>query len=87
MKFRWGLLLGFAIGYLFGAKAGRERYDQIMDAISSFRQTERGQQLESAATNAAQQAEAKAAEGVAKVTELVRERTSQAGGGSGTSSF
>jgi len=26
----WGFLLGGAIGYLFGARAGRERYDQIL---------------------------------------------------------
>lgn len=29
MRFRVGLLAGFAIGYYLGAKAGRERYEQI----------------------------------------------------------
>jgi hypothetical protein len=28
-KFRTGLLLGFAVGYYFGAQAGKERYDQL----------------------------------------------------------
>ena len=28
-KFRTGLLLGLAVGYYFGAQAGKERYDQL----------------------------------------------------------
>jgi uncharacterized membrane-anchored protein YhcB (DUF1043 family) len=31
MRFRLGLLIGLAIGYVLGAKAGRERYDQIVN--------------------------------------------------------
>ncbi len=30
MKFRHGLIVGVGIGYVLGAKAGRERYDQIV---------------------------------------------------------
>jgi len=33
MKFRLGLLVGFAGGYYLGSKAGRERYEQIRRAI------------------------------------------------------
>jgi len=29
MRFRFGLLVGFAGGYYLGAKAGRERYEQL----------------------------------------------------------
>ena len=29
MKFRAGVVVGFAVGYYFGAKAGRERYEQL----------------------------------------------------------
>ena len=29
MKFRTGAIVGFAVGYYFGAKAGRDRYDQL----------------------------------------------------------
>ena len=31
MSFKTGILVGAAVGYILGAKAGRERYDQIMD--------------------------------------------------------
>lgn len=33
MRFRLGLLAGFAVGYYFGAKAGRVRYEQMRRAI------------------------------------------------------
>ncbi len=29
MRFRTGALIGFAAGYYLGAKAGRERYEQL----------------------------------------------------------
>jgi len=29
MRFRLGLMIGFLIGYYLGAKAGRERYEQL----------------------------------------------------------
>ncbi len=30
MSFKFTLFLGFAIGYVLGSKAGRQRYEQIM---------------------------------------------------------
>ena len=32
-SFKKGVIVGFGIGYMQGAKAGRERYDQIMKKI------------------------------------------------------
>ena len=29
MKFRTGIVVGFALGYYLGAKAGHERYEQL----------------------------------------------------------
>jgi hypothetical protein len=29
MRFRTGVIVGFAVGYYLGAKAGRERYEQL----------------------------------------------------------
>lgn len=36
MKFKTGLLVGFGIGYVLGAKAGRERYEQIQQTWDRF---------------------------------------------------
>jgi uncharacterized membrane-anchored protein YhcB (DUF1043 family) len=33
MRFRLGLLIGLAVGYVLGAKAGKERYDQIVNTV------------------------------------------------------
>jgi hypothetical protein len=37
MRFRHGAILGFAIGYYLGAKAGRERYEQIEEVLDRLR--------------------------------------------------
>ena len=37
MRFRLGLFTGFAGGYYLGAKAGRQRYDQINRALRKAR--------------------------------------------------
>jgi hypothetical protein len=37
MKFRTGLIVGLAVGYYYGSKAGRERYEQIDDALERVR--------------------------------------------------
>ena len=33
MRFRTGLIIGGAVGYYFGAKAGRQRYEQLNQAL------------------------------------------------------
>jgi hypothetical protein len=35
-KGKTGFMAGFAAGYVIGAKAGRERYEQIKDAAKAF---------------------------------------------------
>ncbi len=40
MRFRLGLVVGFASGYYLGARAGRERYDQINDFARRMRRSE-----------------------------------------------
>ena len=37
MKFRTGLMMGLGAGYVLGAKAGRERYEQILDMVQRLK--------------------------------------------------
>ena len=40
MRFRLGVLTGFAGGYYLGAKAGRERYEQLSKVVDRVRRHE-----------------------------------------------
>ena len=37
MRFRLGVTVGFGVGYYLGAKAGRERYEQLHTCVEKFR--------------------------------------------------
>ena len=37
MRFRLGLIIGLGVGYFFGTAAGRERHEQIVQAIRKIR--------------------------------------------------
>ena len=70
-KFRTGLIIGGALGYYYGAKAGRERFEQIDAVLERVRrrpayQRARDQLLGVAAT-ATEAAKSKAGEVVARV--------------------
>jgi hypothetical protein len=45
MKFKSGFLVGLGAGYVFGTKAGQERYQQIVDAASRLRENPSVQRL------------------------------------------
>jgi hypothetical protein len=45
MKFRSGFLVGLGAGYVLGAKAGEERYQQIVNAARSLRENPGVQRL------------------------------------------
>jgi hypothetical protein len=36
MRFRTGVIVGFAAGYYLGARAGRERYEQLRTALDAL---------------------------------------------------
>jgi hypothetical protein len=40
MRFRTGLVVGFAAGFYVGSLAGRERYEQINKALTRVKQSE-----------------------------------------------
>ena len=43
MKLRLGIVLGFGVGYYLGAKAGRERYEQLRRILARVEPAERVQ--------------------------------------------
>jgi hypothetical protein len=45
MRFKWGFLAGLGAGYVFGAKAGQARYQQIVDAAGKLRENPGVQRL------------------------------------------
>ncbi len=45
MRFKSGLIVGLAVGYYYGAKAGRERYQQIDHYLAQVRATEAYREL------------------------------------------
>lgn len=40
MRFRLGLMVGFGAGYYLGAKAGRERYEQLNTMIGKVKRSD-----------------------------------------------
>lgn len=76
MLFRLGLFIGLAIGYVLGAKAGRERYTQIQSLGRQIKRSEPAQQIgdevRTTASRVGGKIEARASEQVAKITRAVR---------------
>jgi hypothetical protein len=72
MKAKLGFFVGFGVGYVVGAKAGRERYDQLRRLFDNVVTSPAFQQASGKAKGAVgtgfEQAREKASEGVAKVT-------------------
>ncbi|MGH8905591.1 MAG: YtxH domain-containing protein [Egibacteraceae bacterium] len=78
MRIRYPLYLGLAVGYVLGAKAGRERYEQIRRGWAALSKSEKAQQLgaevKTTASKAGHRLEEKASAGVAKVTSRIKGR-------------
>jgi hypothetical protein len=73
MRFRLGLVTGFATGYYLGTKAGRQRYDQINRVVSWVRRSETFEV-------AAERAKTVVEDGVEKALSLVDGRAPNANG-------
>jgi hypothetical protein len=73
-----GLLLGFGAGYVLGAKAGRERYEQLRRLYENVQTSPAFQKATGKARDAAstgfETAKDKAAEGAHKVAGAVKEK-------------
>jgi hypothetical protein len=74
MKFKSGILLGFGAGYVLGAKAGKERYQQIVEATRAFRENPGVQRL-------TEQINQTVATGKDRVSEIANRKVEQVGSG------
>jgi hypothetical protein len=76
MKFRFGLIIGLAIGYVLGTRAGYERYQQIQSTWRSVRRSDPAQRLGSEVRDFADRAgsriEQKASRGVDQLSDQLR---------------
>jgi hypothetical protein len=79
MRFRLGLLAGFGAGYYLGAKAGRERYDQLNEMLHKVRGSEAYQ-------TATDKAQAAVDLGVERAKEFVDEHKPGSGDNNGSTS-
>ncbi|HYZ46577.1 MAG TPA: YtxH domain-containing protein [Actinomycetota bacterium] len=78
MRLKLGFLVGFGAGYVLGAKAGTERYEQLKrlygNLISSPEFRQAGDKARDAVGTGLEQAKGAASEGATKVKEVVRDR-------------
>lgn len=74
MRFRAGLLIGFAGGYYFGTAAGRERHEQIKQTIRKVKRSD-------VYDTAADKAKAVVDLGVERAKDLVDAKTGANGNG------
>jgi hypothetical protein len=76
MKFRFGLIIGLAVGYVLGTRAGYERYQQIQSTWRSVRGSEPAQRLgtevRDLADRTSSRLEEKATRGVDQLSDQLR---------------
>ncbi len=69
MRLRVGLGIGFATGYVLGAKAGRYRYEQIVKVFNQFWSSPQAERARDQASKFAEQVQDKATEKVRSARE------------------
>lgn len=74
MKFRTGLVVGLAAGYVLGAKAGRERYDKIVAMSNKLRANESVRRAADVAERTTRRPRGMAGDGLVHVARTVRDK-------------
>ena len=74
MRFRIGIVTGFAAGYWFGSAAGRERHEQLKQMVTKVKRSD-------AYETATEKAKAAVELGVERAKEVVEDHTPLGGNG------
>jgi len=77
MKFRLGLIIGLVTGFLIGARAGRERYDQLVAAFNKIRSNEQVQQAADIAERSTRKTRAAAGNTLVGTASTIRDRAAR----------
>ncbi len=74
MKLRTGLAVGLAVGFVLGARAGRERYDQLKNAYDGVRNSAIVRRVTSTADRSTTTVRRAAGQGLITASEKINER-------------
>lgn len=74
MRFKLGLAIGFLAGFVVGARAGKERYDRLVDGIRSLLTDDRVRSVTDAAERSTRRTRAAAGSGLVSVAGSIREK-------------
>ena len=77
MKFRLGFISGLIIGFLLGARAGRERYEQIVNAVAKLRSNEGVRQTAEFAERSTRKSRAAAGNTLVGTADTMRQRAAR----------
>lgn len=77
MKFRFGLIVGLIIGFVLGARAGRERYEQIIALYKKAKSNDQVRDATDLAERSTRKTRAAAGRGMVVVADTVREKSAR----------
>jgi hypothetical protein len=79
MKFRTGFVVGVGVGFVLGARAGRERYDQLKTAFDKVRTNETVQRATATADRSTAKVRRAAGAGLVTASDKIKERAESNG--------
>ena len=79
MKLRTGFLVGLGVGFILGARAGRERYDQIKAAFDRVRMNKNVQRATATADRSTAKVRRAAGQGLVTASDKIKERAESNG--------